>query len=100
LGYALNAAAIFARYSIQTSFGDGGNRERFGTMHGKLEMEQTPVSKEFSAVTWREAYAGEGTQKRRMRQLRMSRLITTFSFVALAGTLAALAMRSVIKVLF
>lgn len=69
-------------------------------MHGGLEVEQTPVSEEFSPVTWRKAYAEEVAQTRRMRQLRMSWRITIFSFVALIGTLAAVAMRSVIKVLF
>ena len=69
-------------------------------MDDGLEVEQTLVSEEFSPVTRRKAHAVEVAQKRRVRQMRISWLIITISFVALTGTLAAVATRSVIKVLF
>ena len=88
--------ATFAQYSNQTGPDGGANRERVGTMHGKLEPEQTAVSEVFREVKWREEVA----QTKRMRELRVSWLITAWSFVLLTGTLAAVAMHSVVRVLF
>ena len=65
-------------------------------MHGKLEPEQTAVSEVFSEVKWQEEVA----QTKRMRELRVSWLITAWSFVLLTGALAAVTMRSVVRVLF
>jgi len=65
-------------------------------MHGKVEAEQTAVSGVFREVKWQEEVA----QTKRMRELRVSWLITAWSFVLLTGTLAAVAMHSVVRVLF